>query len=331
MNKTRTALFSRPPWERMMWIHEQIQSGAHPNCVQMARELSVSLRTVKRDVEFMMDRLQLPIAYDPRRYGFYYTRPVDHFPKLAVTEAEIFAMLVADKAIAQYQGTPFQIPLQNAFQKLARHLNTEKQYWVDNLSEAVSFRPFAPDDTDVQGFRLITQALQEHRELRFKYRNLGTQNIQQRHVHPYHLTCIENHWYLFAFDVNRQGIRTFSLSRLTSPKLGTKRFQRPKDFNPAEYLRGSFSVYKGTGDFEIVVDFDAWATDLVRNRQWHESQQFEDLPGGRSRLRMRLGSLREIERWVLSWGPHASVVEPQELRDRLVQAAKDLLAKYAKE
>ena len=82
-------------------------------------------------------------------------------------------------------------------------------------------------------------------------------------MHPYHLACIENHWYLFAYDVNRQAIRTFSVSRLADPKLGDQRFVVPKDFNPDEYLRGSFSVFKGKGDYEVVIEFDAWATDLV--------------------------------------------------------------------
>jgi hypothetical protein len=115
MGRARHDRLSRPPWDRMMRIHEWIKSGRLPNCVGMAKDLGVSLRTVKRDVEFMADRLSLPIAYDSRRYGFCYTRPVDRFPALPITEAEVFAMLIAHKAIAQYQGTPFQKPLAMAF------------------------------------------------------------------------------------------------------------------------------------------------------------------------------------------------------------------------
>lgn len=84
-----------------MWIRERIQPGGYPNRVGMATELAVSLRTVKRDVEFMMDRLKPPIEYDWRKYGFRYTKPVDRFPGLAIAEAEAFALLVAHKASGQ--------------------------------------------------------------------------------------------------------------------------------------------------------------------------------------------------------------------------------------
>jgi predicted DNA-binding transcriptional regulator YafY len=329
MKKTRTAIYSRPPWERMMWVHERIQTGKFPNCVGMAAEMGVSLRTVKRDVEFMMERLNLPIEYDARKYGFRYTRPVDKFPGLPVTEAEMFALLVAHKAIAQYHGTPFQKPLSMAFDKLMGQLDGKKRYSLDNLQEALSFRPFAPEDTDLHDFQIITRSLQERRSLEFNYKNLGAARFQRRQVHPYHLACIENHWYLFAFDVNRQGIRTFSLSRLVHPKLGTKRFTVPDDFDPDEYLRGSFSVYKGKDDYEVVIDFDAWATDLVRGRHWHASQEFTELPDGCSRLRLRLNSIEEIERWVLTWGIHATVVRPRALAERIRKIGEEFCHRYA--
>lgn len=131
-----------------MKIHEKIKAGGWPNCVQMAREMEAGLRTIKRDVEFMQERLKMLIAYDRQRHGFYYTRPVDKFPSMPTTESEMFAMLVAHKAIAQYHGTPFQRPLQMAFKKLTGMLDREERYSLENLQESLSFRPFAPDDTD---------------------------------------------------------------------------------------------------------------------------------------------------------------------------------------
>ena len=75
MPKVVDQLYSRPPWERMMRIHERIQSGNHPNCNQLARESEVSNCTIKRDIDFMKCRLVLPTEYDERRYRYYYSRP----------------------------------------------------------------------------------------------------------------------------------------------------------------------------------------------------------------------------------------------------------------
>ena len=106
-------------------------------------------------------------------------------------------------------------------------------------------------------------------------------------------------------------------------------FQKPKDFSVENYLRGSFTVMKGRDDYEIVIEFDAWATDQVRGRLWHPSQQVIELPGGGSHMLMHLSGLEEIERWVLSWGTHATVIKPEALAQRLGTTARELARRYA--
>ena len=49
--------------------------------------------------------------------------------------------------------------------------------------------------------------------MRFQYKKLGTRKPERRHVHPHHLACIENVWYVFAYDVDRRAMRTFVLAR----------------------------------------------------------------------------------------------------------------------
>ena len=117
--------FSRPPLERIFEFHNLIQAGKYPNCTTLARKFEVHLRTVNRDLEFMRDRLQLPLEYDSERRGFYYTKPVENFPLVPMTESEVFALLVAHKAIAQSRGTPFEQPLATAFRKLAGKTGAE--------------------------------------------------------------------------------------------------------------------------------------------------------------------------------------------------------------
>ena len=41
---------SRPPLERMMRIHQEIQSGSHPNATTLAAELEVSTKSIGRDL-----------------------------------------------------------------------------------------------------------------------------------------------------------------------------------------------------------------------------------------------------------------------------------------
>ena len=327
MAKNQLQAFSRPPWGRMMRFHDLIQEKSFPNCSTVAKEYEVTVRTVMRDVDFMRDQLKLPMEFDNRRNGYYYTRPVKQFPQLPFSEAEIFALLVAHKAVAQYQGTPFEHPLTLAFHKLTGQLDSSAKYSLGNLSEALSFRPFAPEDTDLKIFEILTRSLKDRRVLKFQYRNLGAESGQTRLVHPYHMACVDNPWYRFAFDVKRAAMRTFALPRLNSPEITAEHFSIPKKFNLNEYLKGSLNVFKGTADFEVVIEFDSWAADLIRGRRWHASQELTELPGRRVQLKLHLDGIEEAERWVLSWGRHATVIQPQTLTKRLRETAQIMLSR----
>lgn len=326
--KVNDQLFTRPPWERMMKIHQAISSGSFPSAPSLGAELEVSARTIKRDIDFMKYRLDLPIEYESRKYGYYYAVPVEKFPSVPVTEAEIFSLLVAQKAIAQYHGTSFEKPLQSAFQKLVRQLDHESSYSMDHWEGALSFRPFAPDDSDLPVFQTVTRAIAQRRVLAFSYKKLGAKQKEKRRVQPYHMTCVENHWYLIGFDLARKGMRTFALNRLSEARLEKGVFRVPRGFKAEEYLRGSFGVFKGSADFDVVVQFDAWAADLIRGRRWHPSQEIIETSGGGMRLRFRLDNLEEIERWILSWGIHATVVRPGMLVERVRKILGELGRRY---
>ena len=203
------------------------------------------------------------------------------------------------------------------------------KYSLGGPDGVLSFHPFAPEDADLRAFETITRALTQRRELTFQYRNHGAQAAKQRRVQPYHMSCIQNVWYLIGFDVKRQAMRTFALGRLSKPTLLAKRFAPPKKFDLQEYLAGSFSVFKGGDDYEVVVDFDAWAADEVRGRRWHRSQELTELSKGMLRLRLRLSDLAEVEKWILGMGAHATVVRPEALRERLAAAGREMVKRYA--
>ena len=53
-----------------------------------------------------------------------------------------------------------------------------------------------------------------------------------------------------------------------------------------------------------------------------------DLPDGGLELRLQLGALAEIERWVLGWGAAAEVIKPAALRKRIEMVALNLITTY---
>ena len=70
---------ARFPLERMHRLHQMLFANEYPNCTTVAAQFEVSTKTIQRDFEFMRDRLRLPIEYDGKHFGYYYTHPIHHF------------------------------------------------------------------------------------------------------------------------------------------------------------------------------------------------------------------------------------------------------------
>ena len=92
---------------------------------------------------------------------------------------------------------------------------------------------------------------------------------------------------------------------------------------------GSFAVFKGEGDFDVRIEFDSFAARLIKERKWHSTQEILETTDGRIELRMKLNALEEVERWVLSWGSHAKVIGPPQLRARIRKAVRETSEAYA--
>src|SRR2546422_11732217 len=149
---------SRPPLERMMRVHQAIQSGRYPNASTLAREMEVSTKSIHRDLEFMRDRLKLPLEYDGSRYGYYYTQEVSSLPTLQISEGELFALLVAEKALQQYRGTTFEKPLLSAFKKMVASLPETVSLNLADWEQTISFRTSAEPILDLEIFDTLARA-----------------------------------------------------------------------------------------------------------------------------------------------------------------------------
>jgi predicted DNA-binding transcriptional regulator YafY len=321
--------FSRPPLERMMRLHAALKARHFPNCQKIAAELEVSAKTIQRDIDFMRYRLNLPIEYHPQEFGFHYTEAVTGFPTVEVSEGEITALLVAQKALAQYKGTPFERPLHSAFRKLTDGLKDRVSFSWHDLEDSISFRSAGASVADLELFEAVSKGVLRCVELEFEYRKLQSTGYEPRRVRPYHLGCLENQWYLFAEDLERRQLRTFALPRMRKVQLTTKGFRRPADFSIAQILSGSFGVHSAGKKQRIRIEFDPFAARLVAERKWHESQRVRENANGSIILELDLGGLQEIERWILSWGKHARVLTPKELAARVRDQARAIIELYS--
>ncbi len=288
--------------------------------------MEVCAKSIYRDLEFMRERLGLPLEFDRRRFGFHYTEEVTAFPTMQISEGELFALVVAEKALQQYRGTSFERPLISALQKMQQALPETISLDLADVERTISFRTRAEPILDLNIFDALAKATAQRRQIELTYRKPGQPKAELRIVDPYHLANINGEWFLFAYDHLRQDIRTFVPVRIKAIRPTGKSFVRSHKFSLENRLRDSFGVHSGQGQFDVLLRFNQKVADYVREKKWHESQRIRERKGGAVELSLKLSSLEEVERWVLSWGGNATVVRPKELARSVRLAAQRILA-----
>jgi predicted DNA-binding transcriptional regulator YafY len=227
--------------------------------------------------------------------------------------------------LQQYRGTSFEKPLLSAIKKMEQSLPDTISLNFADIEQTISFRTRAEPILDLKIFDTLAKAVAQRQQLELHYRKPG-QQIEKRLVDPYHLANINGEWYLFAFDHARKDIRNFVPARIQSVKPTGETFARTEKFSLEKRLRDSFGVHSGEGEFEVVIRFTPRAADYIREKKWHPSQVLRDLKSGGAELTLKLSSLAEVERWVLSWGGDAKVLKPRELAESVRTAAQKILA-----
>jgi predicted DNA-binding transcriptional regulator YafY len=105
----------------------------------------------------------------------------------------------------------------------------------------------------------------------------------------------------------------------------TNKFELPEAVS--ELFKNSFQIWQTENAeiYEIRLRFDSFAAQLVRERTWQTSQSVQELVGGELELSLRVNAIDEILLWVLSWGSHCVILEPQILHRRVREEIAEML------
>ena len=316
---------ARPPIERIMRIHVLLAAGEHMNSTRLCREFEISRKTVAADVDFMKDRLNLPIHYDRERHTYFYTEKNVQFPGSA-TEGEIMALVISSCAMPHLRGTPFEKPLFNAMKKLCESLPHAVSFDPAEWQKIMTFQLSAQPIINAATLSALGEAANDRKQLEIWYRKPGQDEVERRIVDPYLIANINGEWFLIAYDHLRNDIRTFAPARIKKYEETGKTFVRSPDFCLEKHLKGSFGIFTGKQEHDVIIRFRRKVADFIREKNWGGQEALIDLPCGGVELHLRLTSLVEVERWIIGWGGNARVIAPIELKRSVRCAAQQILA-----
>jgi predicted DNA-binding transcriptional regulator YafY len=321
----------RQQLERILAIDSQIRSGAFPHPDSLAQELEVSRRVVFNDRKFLVERLGAPLAYHRQKGGWYYTDATWMLPTTLITEGELLAVVLGVEAARRYAGTAFEASLLRAMEKITRSLQGPIGVDLESLRRHCSFSNPAVIRVDEKTMTMLCRATQERHSVRVTYYSAESNVTRNHTLDPYHLHNVNGNWYVFAFDHNWRRVFTFHVGRIRSLQILNQSFEPLPHFDAAQRVADMLGAEAGDEVLQVAIRFNDYQASFMRDREFHPSQQIEELPDGGLILRFQTSSWGEVTRFILQYGSNAEVLEPADLREEIAQEVRAMARLYGQQ
>ena len=317
------------------WTILRILSARHYGATvrELAAELNVSIKTIRRDLEtFALAGFPIEetvVEYGRKRW------------KLRGDASSQGVFLAYDEAIALHLGRSFMEPLagtmfweaaQSAFQKIRTLFKPDALRYVQQLAGAFHSTSFGRSDYSKMADLIdeLVIAVEERKVVQLSYRSLKAKETATYPVCPYGFTFHRGALYLVGLAVHHGEIRHWKMNRVENVETTSETFDIPEDFSLKEHLAKSFGIFHGEGDYHVRVLFSPEVARYVSESQWHPSQTLLPQRDGGVIAEFDLDGTEEVARWVLSFGKHAEVLEPPELRAAVAAEVAEMNACYGR-
>ncbi len=307
--------------DRLLAIVLELQGKGKQRAEDLARTFETSKRTIYRDIEALCEA-GVPLISIPGRG---YSLMEGYFlPPLSFTTDEATMLLLGSEFMAQNFDAQYRTAAHAAGRKIASVLPEKLRDDVAYLQKSIRFITTEQRPTEVLLLQQVRRAIIERVTVRFTYSKRYGQNGQDtettREADPYSLVYVTGTWHMTAYCHMRKDIRIFRLDRIDALEVLPQAFVR----------QTSFSMEEGPGrrrDTTVRVLFDAEVIRWVReSRNYFVVAEEETAEGLLVTLQVRQES--ELVQWLLGWGKHVRVLEPESLRQRLIEEAKGMLERY---
>lgn len=320
----------KPQYRRLLFIDRKIREGHFPNCVSLGAEWEVSAKTIQRDIDYLRDELEAPLAYDTVRHGYCYTEPSYSMPSIHVSESDLFSVCVAETVLSQYRNTPLFQKLSSVFQKVRESLPDNTTVHPAWMGERILVFPEPATRVDPAIWDTVAKAIRDNRRLRIWHRSPRRQEMEliERTVDPYYLVSYKGEWYLSSFCHQRHSIRTFGVSRISKAAIVDETFTMIPGMTADRMFGDRFGIVWKEAFHKVRIRFDAEVAPYIRERQWHPTQHILERRDGSIVLDFTTNHVNEVADWVLSWGERATALAPVALVEKIQGTLKAATTNY---
>ncbi|MET0382452.1 MAG: WYL domain-containing protein [Burkholderiaceae bacterium] len=328
--------------ERFYRIELLVRRQSGVSFEQLLSELEVSPATLKRDLQYLRDRMDAPIVYarDDNVYRFAdgcgaaapggaEAGKSHELPGVWFSEKELHALLTMHQLIAGLDdGGVLGRHLQPLLDKLHGMLGASGDE-AQALMRRVRIASPAKRPVPSRFFEEAVSAVLSRRRLTIGYYTRSKRSESERVLSPQRLLHYRNTWYLDAWCHASEGLRRFALDAVRAAKvLDEPARELPMDQVERELDQG-YGVFGGARLRTATLMFTAEAAQWVAQEEWHPRQELKPQADGSLRMRLPYADPTELVMDILRHGPNVRVLAPEELAAQVRDQLERTLAAYA--
>ncbi len=304
----------------------------------LQEELAVSPATLKRDLQYLRERLSAPIVYDRLDNGYRFEAAsgggkdaaAHELPGMWFSEQEIHALLTMHQLMTGLDDDGvLSRHLQPMMDKLQGMLGTDESE-ARELMRRVKVIGTARRRVPSQFFELLGSALVKRKRIALTYFKRSDRKTSEREVSPQRLVNYRNTWYLDAWCHASEGLRRFALDAIQHAEPLDTRARAVAVKELEAQLDAGYGIYGGAGTKVkwATLVFTADAAQWVANEEWHAEQKARWLPDGRYELQVPYADPTELTMDILRHGDTVKVTGDRTLARQIADRLRQTAAQY---
>lgn len=279
---------------------------------ELAREMGVTTRTVRRDVD-RLRQMGYPVLTSAGHGGGYQLGAGRALPPLLLSSTEAAAVAVGLRLAAASGLEGLDEEALRALAALDRILPASVRAEVGAVSAAMGVISRDGPGTRSEVLMALATAVRDGVRVRLDYERADGERFERR-IEPYRVLSVEGRWYLFAWDLDREDWRTFRLDRMHAVHPSTFTFAARETPDIEHAVRESITVagYRAACTVRILAPY-AQVAPMISARTGTLEADGEDA----CVLRAGADQLRWVAVHLAGMGLPVEVIDPPELLEEI--------------
>ena len=278
---------------------------------ELAELFEVSRRTINRDIDTLC-YAGIPIRTKQGSGGGIYIARGYRIDRTVLTSKDMQTILAGLRSLDSVSGSSYYGQLMEKLQTGSSDLLSGKDSMLIDLSSWYK-ESLAPK------IALIQDAIESRHLLRFDY--FAPSGESSRTIEPYSVVFKWSSWYVWGWCNKRKDFRLFKLNRMDNVILTDKAFECREV--PVPDLSNE-KVF--TGGIKVRALFDP-------DVKWRLIEEFgpkclKETKDGRLLFSAEYTDMDNLISWILTFGGKAEVIEPKEVRKKMLEIAEAIKKNY---